>query len=81
MAPVVAVVYQCSISNAMGILKHFCIAWFMLFWIIRKTPAASSNLSNYYLTLVCVLSRAWFDGVVHHKKDKAGLTQFEVYIH
>lgn len=30
--------------------------------------------------MIHIECRAWFKGVIHHKKDKAGLTQFEVMI-
>ena len=51
---IVVVVYQCTIFNVMVSLrrlKFFCIAWFVLCWNVKKTPASSRNLSNYYLTL------------------------------
>ena len=49
-APDVFVVYQCSIINVMvsGDIEALCIARFTLLMDVRNTPAASSNLSNYY---------------------------------
>ena len=50
---VVVVVYRSSISivKAPWILKLFCIAGFTLCKNVGNTPAASLNLSDYYLTL------------------------------
>ena len=50
----VAVVNLSTIINfmvALGILHHFSIARFTLHKYVRKTPAASYDLINYYLAL------------------------------
>ena len=52
--PVLFFCFTYSISNVfvtLGILKQFCIARFTQCQNVRNTPADSSNLSNYYLTL------------------------------
>ena len=54
----VVVVYKCFISSVMlslGIIKHFYIERFPLCYNLRNRPAASLNLSNYYLTLVRIV--------------------------
>ena len=54
---IVVVVNQCSISYLMvpiGVLTHFCIARFFLYYNARSTPAASWDLSN-HLTVQLII--------------------------
>ena len=47
--------YLCTIIIGItGEIKLFCLAGLMLCYNFRNTPAASRNLSNYYLILVLV---------------------------
>ena len=41
---------------SLGILNHFSVARFTLCKNVRNTPAASSNLSNYHVTLAWIVA-------------------------